>query len=287
MRAACSALLVLVACGGGQRPAELGTQGGGDAGAESGDDGGVPSFGPVVAPSDDPATCEEAALWQSYVGCDYWPTVVANDVWSIFDFAVVVANAGSSPADVTVTGPMGVHQSQTVAPGELAKLYLPWVPALKGPDADSCGTSSPLPASVVAPGAAYHLVSSVPVTAYQFNALEYAGKGGPSGKDWSSCPGNQPCTDANSPNQGGPVGYRQREFELAPGQVDDPWWDRLVATGDAVAYNPSLSGGGKIEDTFLITPDGPELLTTSEEWPTIASTLTSGRVIPRPAILRA
>ena len=87
--------------------------------------------------------------------------------------------------------------------------------------------------------------------------------------------------------QGGPVGYRQREFELAPGQVDDPWWARLVATGDAVAYNPSLSGGGKIEDTFLITPDGPELLTTSEEWPTIASTLTSGRVIPRPAILRA
>lgn len=87
--------------------------------------------------------------------------------------------------------------------------------------------------------------------------------------------------------QGGPVGYRQREFELAPGQHGDPRWSRLVATGDAVAYNPSLAGGGKIEDTFLITADGPELLTTSDEWPTIASTLTGGRVIPRPAILRA
>ena len=87
--------------------------------------------------------------------------------------------------------------------------------------------------------------------------------------------------------QGGPVGYRQREFELAPGQAGDPSWLRLVATGDAVAYNPSLSGGGKIEDTFLITADGPELLTTSDEWPTIASTLTGGRVIPRPAILQA
>jgi antitoxin VapB len=87
--------------------------------------------------------------------------------------------------------------------------------------------------------------------------------------------------------QGGPVGYRQREFELAPEQHGDPWWSRPVATGDAVAYNPSLTGGGKIEDTFLITAAGPELLTTSEEWPTIATTLPGGRVIPRPAILRA
>jgi hypothetical protein len=30
-------------------------------------------------------------------------------------------------------------------------------------------------------------VSSVPVTVYQFNALEYKGVGGPPGKDWSSC----------------------------------------------------------------------------------------------------
>lgn len=86
--------------------------------------------------------------------------------------------------------------------------------------------------------------------------------------------------------QGGPVGYRQREFEIAPGQVDSPWWDRPVAAGDAVAYNPSLAGGGKIEDTFLVTDDGPELLTTSDDWPTVASALSSGRVIPRPAILQ-
>jgi hypothetical protein len=29
---------------------------------------------------------------------------------------------------------------------------------------------------------------------YQFNALEYRGQGGASGKDWSSCPGNQVCS---------------------------------------------------------------------------------------------
>ena len=82
------------------------------------------------------------------------------------------------------------------------------------------------------------------------------------------------------------MGYRQREFEIAPGQVDSPWWFRPVAVGDAVAYNPSLAGGGKIEDTFLVTDDGPELLTTTNDWPTTASALSSGRVIPRPAILQ-
>ena len=45
---------------------------------------------------------------------------------------------------------------------------------------------------------AYHLVSTVPVTVYQFSALEYAGMGGPAGKDWTQCPGIMPgaCTPA-------------------------------------------------------------------------------------------
>jgi hypothetical protein len=205
MRAGWCALLLLVACGGGQRPAELGSlipPGSDDAGT----DGGVPGFGPTIDPNDDPTTCAEAAEWQSYVGCDYWPTVVANNVWSIFDFAVVVANAGTSPAMVTITGPLGTNQSQTVAPNDLAKFYLPWVPELKGADSDECGSSTPLKASVVLPGGAYHLVSSVPVTVYQFNALEYVGQGGPKGKDWSKCPGDQVCTDSGDPNAGSTLG---------------------------------------------------------------------------------
>jgi hypothetical protein len=134
------------------------------------------------------------------VGCDYWPTVVANVVWSIFDFAVVVANAGATPATVTITGPLATNQTQTVAPNALAKFYLPWVPELKGADTDACGESIALSASVVSKGGAYHLVSSVPVSVYQFNALEYAASGGPPGKDWSTCPGLQTCTDMTSPN---------------------------------------------------------------------------------------
>jgi hypothetical protein len=160
---------------------------------EGGADAGPLVLAPIVSPSDDPTTCAQAAALRSYVGCDYWPTVVANPVWSIFDFAVVVANAGPVAANVSVTG-AGVHQSQTVPPNMLAKFFLPWVPALKGEDSDVCGEAPPLASSVLAPGAAYHLVSTVPVTVYQFNALEYGPIGGPQGKDWASCPGNQVCT---------------------------------------------------------------------------------------------
>jgi hypothetical protein len=197
--------IVLAACGPGLPP-PLGdymifSDGGGDTGIDT-----SMTFGPTVAPQDDPTTCAEAATLRSYVGCDYWPTVVANNVWSIFDFAVVVANAGTAPATVTITGPNQTNQTQTVPPNAIEKFYLPWVPALKGPDADACGASVPLSASVVATQSAYHLTSTVPVSVYQFNALEYAPKGGPTGKDWTSCPGNGQCMDMGSPAYGQPIG---------------------------------------------------------------------------------
>jgi hypothetical protein len=186
------ALLGVVACGS-NHPPLLADDPGADGGAGTGS---TPVFMiPFVAPDDDPTTCDEAAQWQSYVGCDFWPTVTANVVWSIFDYAVVVANAGAAPASVTITGPSETSQSQTVQPNSLGTFYLPWVPALKGADSDECGSSMPFSASVIAPASAFHLVSSVPVTVYQFNAIEYAGRGGPAGKDWSSCPGNQKCPD--------------------------------------------------------------------------------------------
>ena len=129
-------------------------------------------------------------MQKSYLGCDYWPTVTANNVWSIFDYAVVVANGQMTPAMVTVTGGGTAIPPVTVAPGQLQTIYLPWVPALKGVDQDSCGDAVALPGSVLQTGGAYHLVSSVPVTVYQFNALEYVGMGGPANKDWSACPGS-------------------------------------------------------------------------------------------------
>jgi hypothetical protein len=141
----------------------------------------------------DPTTCLEAQSSHSYIGCDYWPTVTANNVWSIFDYAVVVANAGANTANITVTGPGNTNEMATVAPGGLVTIYLKWVAPLKGADTDNCGVATPLPGSVLARAAAYHLVASVPVTVYQFSALEYAGQGGPAGKSWASCPGNTIC----------------------------------------------------------------------------------------------
>ena len=148
----------------------------------------------------DPTTCADAAMYKTYLGCDFWPTVTANNVWSIFDFTAVVANAGAAPAMVTVTG-NGVNTTVTVAPNSLQKIYLPWVKNLKGNDSDTCGTLVSMTSSVKQTGGAYHLVSSVPVTVYQFSALEYQGKtgNGPAGKNWSSCPGNQICPQTFQP----------------------------------------------------------------------------------------
>jgi len=37
------------------------------------------------------------------------------------------------------------------------------------------------------------VVTTRPVAVYQFNALEYQGEGGPGGKSWAACPGNDVC----------------------------------------------------------------------------------------------
>ncbi|MGZ3455480.1 MAG: IgGFc-binding protein [Polyangiales bacterium] len=161
-----------------------------------------PDLGPP--PIVDPKTCEEAASSKSYVGCDFWPTVVANSVWDTFDFAAIVANAGKEEAKITVTGPGGFLKEAIVGPGRLVKVYLPWVKELKGPESDSCGQGRALTGTVRADKSAYHVVTTKPVTVYQFNALEYQGSGGPVGKDWSTCPGNTDCI--NDMGNLGPLG---------------------------------------------------------------------------------
>jgi Xaa-Pro dipeptidase len=67
--------------------------------------------------------------------------------------------------------------------------------------------------------------------------------------------------------QGGPIGYAQREFELSPDATDSPFWSREIEEDIAVAWNPSLHGGAKVEDTFLVGESGSECVTTTGEWP--------------------
>ena len=69
--------------------------------------------------------------------------------------------------------------------------------------------------------------------------------------------------------QGGPIGFAQREFEIAPGQPGSRWFGEQVAAGHALAWNPSLPGGAKAEDTYLVTANAQlSLVTTAPGWPT-------------------
>jgi antitoxin VapB len=76
--------------------------------------------------------------------------------------------------------------------------------------------------------------------------------------------------------QGGPVGYRQREFEIVPTQTGSRWFSTSVDEGHAVAWNPSIAGGGKAEDTYLVEPGGLRRLTDTGAWPLLGG---------RPAVL--
>jgi len=166
----------------------VGGAGGEDIGLGGGSQGGSASSGGGV----DPVTCEQASVNKTYIGCDFWPTVTDNIVFLTFDFAVAVANTGDAPADVTVERNGVTVGSVQVPPNGLGTVYLPWVPELRSAASPlgACFPMSALTTTVAVPGGAYHLVSSRPVTVYQFNALEYKGEGGPPGKDWSQCPGS-------------------------------------------------------------------------------------------------
>jgi hypothetical protein len=142
-------------------------------------------------PQRDPNTCEEAVLFRTYLGCEFFPTVLPNVVDPVFDFAVVIANPSDQPADIHVEGPAGFMTDASVGARALTTVYLPWQAALKGPSLDSAGRSEALTASFVAPGGAYHVTTTRPVAAYQFNPLEFQALGGPAGKTW-------PCSDTSS-----------------------------------------------------------------------------------------
>jgi Xaa-Pro aminopeptidase len=82
--------------------------------------------------------------------------------------------------------------------------------------------------------------------------------------------------------QGGPIGFAQREFEIAPSQTSSRWYREPIRAGHALAWNPSLPGGAKSEDTYLVTESGQlSLVTDAPGWPTEIS----GSGNTRPAVL--
>ena len=107
-----------------------------------------------------------ANLGLSYIGCDYYPTVLQQhdgyNTAPTTEYAVAVANTSGQAANVTITRGGNMVASQMVASGAVAVIVLPWVDAL---------TKGQGPSVMVADGA-YRLRSSQPVTVYQYNPLK-------------------------------------------------------------------------------------------------------------------
>lgn len=83
--------------------------------------------------------------------------------------------------------------------------------------------------------------------------------------------------------QGGPIGFGQREFEIAPDQQYSRWYREPIAAGHAIAWNPSLPGGAKTEDTYLVADGGQlERMTSAPDWPAEPD---DERQPPRPGVL--
>lgn len=119
--------------------------------------------------------CAPGELGESYVGCDYWPTVTGNIVSRHYEFAVSVSNTTTSRATVQIDGG-GLTDPMIfdVLAGSVAVRTLPWVEPLKlclGELGADCVNGHDN-AALVADGA-YHLRSNVPVTVYQFNPLDF------------------------------------------------------------------------------------------------------------------
>lgn len=66
-------------------------------------------------------------------------------------------------------------------------------------------------------------------------------------------------------HQGGLTGYKGREVFATPGD------GTVLPATCAVAFNPSVTGGGKSEDTVVVSAAGIEVLTATPSLPTLGN----------------
>lgn len=124
--------------------------------------------------------CSDSALGNSYLGCDYWPTVTPNaGLQPVFEYAVVLTNPQTYAVRATVTGgSLTAPRTLELAPGAVETVILPWVYELSAmnpsciPIGKTCIPWNPAN-SVLRRGGAYHVRSNGPISAYQFNPLTF------------------------------------------------------------------------------------------------------------------
>jgi hypothetical protein len=115
--------------------------------------------------------CAVAERTDSNVGCEYWPTALANTTElssTTFEFRVVVANPGTTPAHIHITQGATVVADTTIAGGGIEAILLPWVTG------QSFGITEGSWSSLLVADGAFRLVSDTPVIATQFNPFEYS-----------------------------------------------------------------------------------------------------------------
>lgn len=78
-------------------------------------------------------------------------------------------------------------------------------------------------------------------------------------------------------HQGGSIAYLPREILARPNETT------VIAERQAFAWNPSLRGA-KSEDTIILGPSGPVIITQTPDWPMVSVTI-DGQTMQRPAIL--
>jgi hypothetical protein len=120
--------------------------------------------------------CADAINEKSYIGCEYFATTLSNSqlLAASFTYAIAIANNGSSQAEIHIDdGPGGVVSNDyVVSAGQMITIEdLPWKEGIRS----AC--TGTFPSAVYATrkvaNAVYHVTSTMPVTAYQFNALHY------------------------------------------------------------------------------------------------------------------
>ncbi len=118
--------------------------------------------------------CSPSSLGTGYSGCDFFPTVTANPVHSAFHFAIGVVGTREGDTNVVVTQGTRTIATRTIHGRAIEIIELPWVRELKGGDYTAPTYRIPeLPNSMLVREGAYRVRSTLPISVYQFNALEY------------------------------------------------------------------------------------------------------------------
>jgi len=133
-----------------------------------------PLLGEMCDATTGTCTGDCAALGASYLGCEYYAVTMSNSALdqSTFYFSVSLSNTSTHTANISITGPNATNVTDTIPAGQLKEYHLGWVQPLSCNG--TCDGLSNMPASTVqVAGGAYHIRSTEPLSAYQFNARDY------------------------------------------------------------------------------------------------------------------